>query len=391
MSDASWDAVVVGAGPAGSATAARLARRGHHVLLLDRAEFPRRKPCGECLNPAAVAALGDLGVRDAVEAAAHAALEGWRIVAGDEHFEASFPPDRIGLAIPRERLDWILAEHARGCGAELLTGAWVRGLMREGEQVTGVRVEVGGESRELRARVVVGADGLRSVVLRRLGLLARGPRLRKVALTAHLTGMVQLRGKGELRVWPGGCLGMAEVGDGIANVTLVVTRASARAARRDVTDYFDSALRGLGVRGERVDAVLATGPFDWPVRSAVAPGALLVGDAAGYFDPFTGQGIFRALRGAELAADVLHDALVQGECSVAALAPYERARRRAFSSGERLQRAVELLVSRPRLMRWAVRGLRAHPSAGDAIIRVAGDLQPVRSLLHAFLFPWRAA
>ncbi len=155
----------------------------------------------------------------------------------------------------------------------------------------------------------------------------------------------------------------------------------------DAEGFFDRALAAYGLRGlERVDAVLATGPFDCPVRAAVAPGALLVGDAAGYYDPFTGQGIFRALRGAELAAAALHAALDRGEASAAALAPYERARRRAFGPGERLQRVVEAFVARPAVLAAAARRFERRRDVADALIRVTGDLEPVRSLLHPGLF-----
>src|SRR5215210_5738245 len=95
------EVVVVGAGPAGSATAARLASAGHDVLLLDRAGFPRRKPCAECVNPAGVQALRRLGAWDAVAAAAHARLDGWRIAAlGGGGFEGRFPHAVRGIAIP---------------------------------------------------------------------------------------------------------------------------------------------------------------------------------------------------------------------------------------------------------------------------------------------------
>ena len=378
-----WDALVVGGGPAGSATAARLAGRGWRVLLLDRAAFPRRKPCGECVNPAGVQALRRLGVLDRVLACDPAPLDGWRIAAGDAAaFTGRFPDGVRGLGIPRETLDALLLDHARGCGVEVRTEVKVADLLRGADgRVRGV--VAGGE--EIGARIVIGADGLRSVVLRRLGLLARPPRLRKLALTAHVRGL-SLRGCGELRARGRGCLGVAEVGGGLANVTVVLPGEQAGEVHGDAGAYFDAALRRYGLTdAERVDAVLATGPFDCPARRAIADGALLVGDAAGYYDPFTGQGIHRALRGAELAARTVDAALRAGDTSAAALAPYERARRRAFGAGERLQHVVEAFVSRPALLRWAAGRFVRRPALGDAIIHATGDVRPVRALLRPAL------
>ena len=384
LSGSMLDAVIVGGGPAGSALAARLAAAGHEVLVLDRAHFPRRKPCGECVNPAGVDALRALGVLDAVEAAHPARLDGWRIRPGaGDGFRGRFPGQLHGLGIAREVLDSILLDHARGRGAEVRTGVRVTGVLREGGRVVGARVE-GGE--EIRARLVIGADGLRSVVVRRLELLRRAPRLRKVALTAHVAGVAAGCGWGELRAIGRGCVGIAEVGGGLFNVTVVVTGREAREVAGDPGAFFDDALRRFGfVDARRVDEVLTSGPFDFPVRRAVVDGALLVGDAAGYYDPFTGQGIFRALRGAELAARTADAALRSRDLSAAALAPYERDRRRAFGPGERVQRVVEAFVSRPALLRLASRRLSRRPALGDAIIRVTGDVRPVRSLLRPSL------
>jgi menaquinone-9 beta-reductase len=375
-----WDVVIVGGGPAGSALAARLAGCGHAVLLLDRAEFPRPKPCGECLNPAAVRALARLGVLDRVREAGGVGLDGWEVHPVRGHsFRGTFPADAPGLAIARTVLDPILLDHARASAAEVRMGVRVADLLQEGDRTVGVRTAEG----EIRARLVVGADGLRSVVVRRLGLLRRAPRLRKVALAAHVSGVPSLGRRGAMFLLPHGCVGVAEVAPGVANVVVVVEgeEAARVAGARDA--YFDGALRRFTPLAEarRAEPVRATGPFDWPTRRAIAPGALVVGDAAGYYDPFTGQGIFRALQGAELAAATVDAALRRDDLSAAALAPYERARRHAFAPGERVQRLIEGFVSRPHLFAAVAGRFARRPALADALVAVTGDIRPVRSLL----------
>jgi menaquinone-9 beta-reductase len=377
---AEWDAVVVGAGPAGSATAARLAGAGHRVLLLDRARFPRPKPCGECLNPAAVRALAELGVLDRVLAAGARPIVGWHVHSPTgPAFRGTFPSGSPGLGVSRAVLDTLLLEHAVERGVEARAGVRVVDLIHRGGRVAGVRTDEG----EVRARLVVGADGLRSVVVRRLGLLKRGPRLRKVALAAHVEEVDGLEQRGAMYVLRDGCVGVAAVEGGAANVVVVAHGGATQQVAGDRDGYFDRAIRGIPLLAgaRRVDRVLATGPFDWPVRSAVADGALLVGDAAGYYDPFTGQGIFRAMRGAELAARAADAALRRDDLSAAALAPYERARRQAFASGERVQRLVEAATSCPRAFGILAARFARRPALADALVAVTGDLRPARSLL----------
>lgn len=373
------DVVVVGAGPAGSAVAARLATLGWRVVVLDRGEFPRRKPCGDCLNPSAVAELEKLGVLESVRQEPHTVLGGWRIACGGGFFDGRFTAGS-GMAIARERLDAVLLRGAVERGAEVRTGERVVDVERgEGGGVEGVRLASG---EVVRAPLVVGADGLRSVVVRRLGLLARRPRLRKLALTARVEGLRGGGPGGELHVVDGVTIGVAPVGEGVANVTVVLSGASGRSVAGNPEGRYDAIIarlpEGDGLR--RVGEVIATGPFDCPVRSAVVDGAMLVGDAAGYFDPFTGQGIYRALRGAALAAGVAHEALGRGDLRAGALRPYDRARRLAFGPGERLQRVIEAVVARERWLARAVSLLRARPEVADTLVAVTGDVLPVRAL-----------
>lgn len=405
-----FDTIVVGGGPAGSTTALLLARAGHHVLLVDRQEFPRAKACGDCLSAGATRILHELGVLPRLEAERPARLEGWRIVApGGADFYSGFdglapadPHADAALALPRERLDRILLDAARRAGVEVRTGVRVVDLIRDGQgAVSGVRALTARKGTlSLRARLVVGADGLRSIVARRLDLVLRLPRLRKVSLTTHLTGIKGLGGKGELHLASGACVGLAPVhapagqeGDALHNLTLVVDgdRFARAIARAGTGPFLLSMLQRFPRLGERLPELgagsatlpfplLASGPFDWPTRSPIAHGAALVGDAAGYYDPFTGQGIYQGLAAALILAEEADRALRQERRP-----PYLRryARRRAeLLRGPRLvQHLIEAVISRPALADFAIARLAHAPHAAGALIAITGDLRQARSLL----------
>jgi flavin-dependent dehydrogenase len=108
---------------------------------------------------------------------------------------------------------------------------------------------------------------------------------------------------------------------------------------------------------------------------------LLVGDAAGFYDPFTGEGIYTALRSAELAAEVAHGALSRGDCSRAVLAPYWRARRQAFRDKERVTRLLQVVIRRRWLANLVARGLARRPDLLSLLMGVIGDFVPPRALL----------
>jgi geranylgeranyl reductase family protein len=395
-----WDALVVGAGPAGAATARHLAAAGARVLLIDRARFPRHKPCSEYLSPETTRLLERMGggVLAAVERAAPAKLFGMKVVAPDGaemcgRFAAAHPypsPRPYSFALPRITFDAILRDTAERAGATVWEGASLEGLVTDGGTVRGGIVRTHGGAREtIRARVVVGADGLHSLVARRLGL-ARRSAPRRIAFTAHVARVAGVDGIGELHVSRCGYVGMGPVGGGITTVALVLPLAVLRGRVREVRAHFWRELeRFPGLRGrfdptQLVREVLITGPFARWSRHSVARqgGALLVGDAADFFDPFTGQGIYSALRGAELAADAIRSAQEHGgDVTRAALAPYATARRRVFGGKWVLERLIGLGVGWPALANRVVSRLARRPDLADLVVGATGNFVPAGRVL----------
>ena len=399
-----WDAIVVGGGPAGAATATFLARAGASVLVLERARFPRAKPCSEYLSPATTAVLERLGggVLEEIERVPHAKLYGMKVIAPNGstmcgRFAAAhgYPSPRpYSFALARATFDTILLCAAERAGAVVREGVTVQDVVFEGRAVAGVVGRSGnGERETAKARVVVGADGLRSVVARRLGL-ARTSLPRRIAFTAHVADVAGVDEMGELHVSELGYVGLGPIGGGITTVALVVPLAALhrrRGAPSFRAGFFAELGRFPGLAGRfdprrLVREVLATGPFArWSRRSvADGGGALLVGDAADFFDPFTGQGIYSALAGAELAAACLLPALARGVSEpipAANLQPYTRARRRKFAGKWLFERLIGLGVGWPALTNRVVGGLARRPDLADLVVGAAGNIVPARRAL----------
>jgi flavin-dependent dehydrogenase len=388
--------VIVGGGPAGAAAAWFLARAGRDVLVLDRARFPRPKACAEYLSPEASRVLDAMGALARLEAAGGAQLDGMVVrAANGREIRGEFVArhgfrgfrDR-GLAIPRTVLDPVLLDRARAAGARVHEGAAVRDLRRDAAgRVTGVTTAHG----DVRAGLVIGADGLRSVVARRLGLARR---LRgfphRVALVAHYAGVADIGPWGEMHVTRDGYVGLADVGGGRTNVAVVVPVSRADGLAGDSEGFLARWLAAVPhlaprfARAERLTPVLATGPFASAARRGWAPGAALVGDAADFFDPFTGEGIYAALRGGELLAPWADAALraPTGAAADRALRGYETARRDAFGGKWAVERLIGAAVAWPPLLNRVATVLERRRDLADLLVGVAGDFVPPREVLH---------
>lgn len=388
------DVVVVGAGPAGSATAVLLAERGYAVTLLDKAAFPRPKICGEYLSPEAARVLDRLGALKTVDASGAQALSGMRIIAPDGTvLEGTYPTSGRwrgyrdhALAIRREVFDRILLERARSLPVDVRERHRVTGLIIRAGAVVGVKAEDGdGRPLEIRGRLVVGADGRASVVAHALGLV-RAHRLQRLALIRHVSGIDGLGDRGEIYVDPPDYCILNPVAPGIVNLGLVVPLAHAKPFSGRLEAFLDARLKQLRHAPSRLTRMRAEGPLmvmgplAYRVDEPRVGGVLLAGDATGFYDPFTGEGLYTALRSAELLAEVAHPALAAGDVSARALAPYARARREAFAGKARVTRALQFVIAHRALANTAARFLQRRPALLSVLMGVIGDFIPPRAL-----------
>jgi geranylgeranyl reductase family protein len=395
------DVLVVGAGPAGASTAFHLARAGVRVTLVDRARFPRSKPCAEYLSPEASRVLHAMGVLEQVERSGAAQLTGMRIRAPNgAEFEGRFLAahgyrgfrDR-GLAIPRIELDAMLLNAARHAGVSVIEHWHVTEVERDHPVTRVTGTDASGTRRTICASVVVGADGLRSVVARRAGLARRSRLVKRFAVVAHFAGVRGIGQAGEMHVQHNGYVGLADVGHSLTNVAMVVPAALMSTARtgaeRFMLDWLQShphlapRFRDARIVGE----VRATGPFASSAKRVWAPGVALVGDAAEFFDPFTGEGVYSALRGGELLAPFVEAAVKAPDSADAALRAYAKAHRAEFRSKRIVEQMIGFAVAYPAVFNRAARVLSRRQEMADLLIGVVGDFIPARTVLHPkFLF-----
>jgi flavin-dependent dehydrogenase len=373
-------ALVVGAGPAGAVAALVLARAGVDVRLIDRADFPRHKLCGDTLNPGSLGILDRLGLGDRVRAGA-LPISGM-VVTGPRGATVAcdYPSGLAGAAIARRDLDSTLLDAAIAAGVDFLPAAPVRGaVIEDGTRVTGVRV--GSAGQRIAARVVIAADGRRSRLGFALGLtrLARAPR--RWAFGAYFTGVEGLTPRGEMHVRTDGYTGVAGLGGGVANVCVVRELAAGKSERIPSDQMIaraltrDPLLRERFAHARQESAVTALGPLAVEARAAGCPGLLLAGDAAGFVDPMTGDGLRFALRGGELAAEA---ALFELQTGIPAYNRLADARRREFSGKWRVNRALRALVASPAGVRIAAAMSSCWGLPVQYLIGLAGDVALAR-------------
>ena len=390
------DVVVVGAGPAGSTISACLAQYGYDVILVDRATFPRDKACAEYLSPACSPILARLGVLEAVLAAAPQRLHGMRITdyrgrsCVGRFLEDGKPLE--GLALPRLTLDALLVQHAASLGVSVRTGVWIRQALVRDQQVYGVSGVCHGKSLTIQARLVIAADGLHSILGRRLGVIRRVRRLRHIALVTHYAQVDNAQPFGEMFLIPYGYIGLAPVSPEVMNVSLVMRTTQIGRSHGTTEQVLERALsahpelRQRFTHASRMKPILSLGPMAQRTIRPRHAGILFIGDAAGFFDPFTGQGIFLALHSAQLAAATAHRILESGDTSAQHARHYFSTYRRTYEEKRRVSELIQLGLRIPLLANRVIKRLAQQPALAHTLIGVTGDVLPPAAVLS-----WRFA
>lgn len=376
------DVLVVGAGPAGSALAASLARAGASVILLESAGHPRPKACAEYASPRIMEELARIGVGPQEWTDDAVPLSGMHLHAGGRETMIRYA-DRRGprsaWGVERQRFDARLASHAVDCGADLRERASAVRPETAGGRVGGawVRNHETGREELVTADWTVGADGVRSTIARLVGVERPVRFPRRVGLVAHYSGVEDLTDHGEMHVGGGGYVGLAPMPGGELNVGMALPLDGGRGSSRTRFEAAIAALPAVARRltgARRLTPIRGAAPIGHRVSSVSGPGWLLIGDAAGFVDPFTGEGIHRALRSARAAADAL---IAGGDVEQA----YARERRRAFAAKTALTWLVQGFLAAPPLLAHAVARLDERPRAALLLGSALGDLRPATDAL----------
>jgi flavin-dependent dehydrogenase len=385
------DVAIAGAGPAGALAALILSRAGLRVRIFDRARFPRHKLCGDTLNPGALSVLRrHADVSSLVEQSDP--IYGMLLSGpGGVRVRGEYGEGVAGRSVTRAVLDRWLIDRAIEAGAQFEEEVIVRDVAETDGRISGlIAGGRGGHAVTHPARMVIAADGRRSAIAIGRGLSRQPQRPRRWAIGAYFTDVTGGGSLGEMHIRRGHYIGVAPVPGGLTNACLVVPHSPSPGGFGRTSDRgelplsqpaealerclrADPELSARFAHARPVAPPVMLGPIAVDATAAGAPGLLLAGDAAGFIDPMTGDGMRFALLGAELAAGVIQEAL-SGRVAIDR-AHVELAARRAaaFQAKWRFNRALRSLVSSPASVTAAAVTAAIMPSMFARMIRYAGD------------------
>jgi flavin-dependent dehydrogenase len=376
------DVLIAGAGPAGSIAGLLLARAGARVLIIDRQTFPRDKLCGDTINPGCLRFFASLGLSGGALECGRS-LSGMLVSAPSRQERAEYGKGLTGTLLRRRDLDVWLLKQAIAAGAGFESDLVARDVA--GESTSGRTVVKGlrlgrprrdGSAITMQARIVIAADGLHSGIARAAGLVRARAGNRRWAFGAYMSGVTGLSDLGEMHVRPRAYVGIAPFDGGLANVCVVTFDPPRGMRAADVirgTVNSDPCLRDRFVNGRIVEGPRTLGPLGAERSAPGVEGLLLAGDAAGFVDPMTGDGMHLAVRGAALAADAARYALETGD-RAGAVPRLAASRARVLGPKIRFNRVVRRVTGSRSAVALVAGGASLVPSMVRTLVRYAGDV-----------------
>jgi menaquinone-9 beta-reductase len=343
-----FDVAIVGGGPAGSSCAAFCALAGLRTIILEREKFPREKVCGDCLNPSCWPVLERLGVAQRVCDLPHSKLDCVEFVAIDGHkLVVDLRTAEDGeISVKRSLFDDLLLTQARDVGASVREQTIVTAV---GQNANWKIETAAGES--FSARTVIGADGRNSTVARLCNLLPR-PERERVALQAHIPLPRNFGSRIVLQFLPEGYSGQAPVNETELNLCLVGTPPTISKLRQWAAHHFEID----GDQPWRTITPLTRSPVPCSHENL-----FFIGDAARVVEPFTGEGIYYAIRSGELAADAVAK-IFRGKDRGPTLREFTRACDQMYRGRLWINRLARAAVVWPRVGSLFVRAAQVDPS-----------------------------
>ncbi len=399
---ASFDAVVIGGGPAGGACAALLAGAGWKVMLAEKSSSPKNKICGEFICPQAFEILDRIGALEQLEAEPHGEISGFVLAAPNGlRVETSFPRfhgkggyRKSGISMRRARFDGLLMKNAEKKGAEIWQGARLVS-MQVGDGAAALSFNIQGEEApvQVTASLVIGADGRASMVARSAGLSLPSEGVHRGVVQGHFEGVTGMGDRGEMHILPGGAYIALDSMHGYqCNFSLVDDAVNLQACRGNEFKIVHEAIGKSPHLRKRFAGARLCGELRvlMPLRVSVlrtyAERVMLAGDAAGFFDPLTGEGIYQALLTGEMAAEVACEALTTGDCSARMLARYGRMHARWVRPKLILWKLFQGLIRREKLVNRFGGFLTRNPGMANLLIGFSGNYIHPSILLRPSIF-----
>jgi flavin-dependent dehydrogenase len=376
------EVLIAGAGPAGAIAALMLARAGVRVLIVDRAKFPRHKICGDTLNPGALRILARHGLRQAVDHRGFP-IHGMLLTGPTgARVRGLYGSGIIGRSLLRRDFDQLLIDEAVKAGAQFQDGVRVMGPIVEqpggskDPTVHGAMLMArDGRTLRIPAQMTIAADGRRSTLAFALKLAHQPATPRRWAIGGYFQDVDGLDIVGEMHIRSGHYIGVAPLPGGVVNACYVSASREGMAqpaAQLLRALWRDPILRERFVRARITGKVTVLGPMAVDAPRAGVRGLLLAGDAAGFIDPITGDGVRLALRGGELAAETALASLEHPE------RPWHetlaRGRAEAFRGKQRFNRIIRSVVASEYAVRAGAASAALAPALLRRIISYAGDV-----------------